>query len=49
MNLHFYTIKAHQFYLEMNEKKYIEYFSDKFLKLKNLLGGFPNMNNLFYL
>lgn len=49
MNLHFYTIKAHQFYLEMNEKKYIEYFSDKFLKLKNLIGGFPNMNNLFYL
>jgi hypothetical protein len=49
MNLHFYTIKAHEFYLEMNEKKYIEYFNEKEIKLRNLIGGIKNIDKLFYL
>ena len=49
MNLHFYMIKAHEFYLEMNEKKYVEYFEDKEIKLRNLIGGIKNIDKLFYL
>jgi hypothetical protein len=48
-NLHFYKINAHEFYFKMSTKKYIEYFSEKLIKLNNLIGGFSNINDLFIL
>ena len=47
--LHFYKINAHEFYFKMSTKKYIEYFSEKLIKLNNLIGGFSNINDLFIL
>jgi hypothetical protein len=49
MNLHFYSIKEHKFYLELEENRNIRYFSDKFIKLKNLFGGFNDIEKLFFL
>ena len=49
MNLHFYLIKEHKFYLELEENRNIRYFSDKFIKLKNLFGGFNDIEKLFFL
>ena len=49
MNLHFYSIKEHKLYLEQEENKNIKYFSDKFIRLKNLIGGFNDIEKLFFL